>query len=221
MAGAMAASAFAVAGPRIYNQKGEPRQLLLDATGESKTPDVLEFANNGTVKFEYEAAGLKKTLACREIELGGAVISNTESLLKLGVPFAVSEGDDCETGGASIINRFETTAEGVVGSPALNKVASITVTGTAEPYTATVGNLKMGQAFLGIGLCIFNLNGVAGTVRNVTGEFVEEKPPNLNIQFTLAHVPMEGATGCPKEASLTGNFFLETMSTTTDTAFIG
>jgi hypothetical protein len=64
-----------------------------------------------------------------------------------------------------------------------------------------------------------HLEGVSGELINVTEGFVEESPPNLNVSFAAA-VPI--TCGTTKLAgAFMAKFFLETMSTTTDTAFIG
>ena len=60
-------------------------------------------------------------------------------------------------------------------------------------------------------------------LENSLGPFTEEAPKNLNVQFTNA--PLKGICITEgKEESVTGtatgNFFLETMSTTTDTAWV-
>jgi hypothetical protein len=88
--------------------------------------------------------------------------------------------------------------------------------------TATVNDLKFSQNIPGIGFCTGDLNGITGTVTNSEGPFVEEKTPNLNVQFTKQKVAItsSGGTNCPKEGELTANFFLETMSTKTDTAWV-
>lgn len=64
-----------------------------------------------------------------------------------------------------------------------------------------------------------DLEGVSGEILNVTSGFVEESPPNLNVGFAG---PVSITCGKTKLAgAFSGKFFLETMSTTTDTAFIG
>jgi hypothetical protein len=213
----VASSAFA--GPRFWTDKTKTT-LLRDVNATPKNqPDALEFANNGNVVLETGIG----TITCTEIEFGTTVVSNTETLAKVALPFGVAEGDNCSTPIAGqVATYFDTLANGAAGNATNGNVASVTVTEPGGVKTATVNDLKFSQNIPGIGFCTGNLNGITGTITNE--EFVnEEKTPNLNVQFTKAKVPIEssGGIGCPKEGTLTANFFLETMSTKTDNAFVG
>jgi hypothetical protein len=202
--------------------------LLRDVTSTpTNQPDALEFVNNGEVKLEATIAAKKETIVCTEIEFGGTVLDNNlkeeKEAVTLAVPFGVAEGDNCKVGAANVPTYFDTLATGAVGNQATGKVASITIadSGAGSKIIATVHNLKFSQNIPGIGFCTSNVDGKAGEVTNVTAGFVEEAAPNLNVQFTKAEVPIEssGGVGCPTKGELTGNFFLETPSTQTDTAF--
>jgi hypothetical protein len=181
----------------------------------------LEFVNNGPVRFELPLEAEAPDTIC-EMELGSTVVVNDgEHEPELALPFGVAEGNSCgpekgqETGRPSNIpTYFDTLSNGVVP-------ATITVSGTGPTYTATVHNLKLSQNIEGR-FCTSNLNGITGTLTNVTTGFVEESPPNLNLQFTRVPIPVTctGIEG-PLSATLTANFFLETPSTLTNTAFIG
>jgi hypothetical protein len=211
----------ALAGPRFWTDKTKTVALRdVNTEPSPKQPDALEFVNNGTVALVTS----KGTINCTELEFGGTVLSNTEALAELAVPFGVAEGDNCTIGGANVPTYFDTLANGVVGNAGNGKVASITVTEPAKgTFQANVHNLKFSQNIPGIGFCTANVDGKNGVVTNVTEGFVEEASPNLNVQFTKAVLPVisTGGVGCPETGELTGNFFLETPSTMSDTAFVG
>jgi hypothetical protein len=178
---------------------------------ESKLqPDALEFNNNGPVEFATKAG----TLTCTEMELGATVLkNNVKEVATLAVPFGIAEGDSC-----TVPTYFDTLGNGAVGAE--NKVASIAVAGAGPTFTATIRNLKLSLNVSKGTYCTANLNGIHGEVNNVIEGFVEEAPPNLNVQFTKAAIAVTG-TGCTETAAeFTANFYLETMSTITDTAFV-
>jgi hypothetical protein len=163
--------------------------------------------------------GFVKPITCTELEFGTTVVGNNSLVksvveTKLAMPFGVAEGDDCTTensAGAteSVPTYFDTTATGAVP-------ATITLTG--PPFMATFKKLKLSQKIEGT-FCTVSIEGVTGEVTNATAGFVEESPPNLNVSVS-ALVPV----ACPGEkvkAEVKARFFLETMSTVTDTAFIG
>jgi hypothetical protein len=209
----------ALAGPRFWTDKTKTI-LLRDVNATPKNqPDAGEFVNNGNVVLETSLGNI----TCTEIEFGTTVVSNTETLAKLALPFGVAEGDNCSAPVVGqVLTYFDTLTNGVVGNATNSNVASVTVTEPGGVKTATVNDLKFSQNIPTVGFCTGNLNGITGTITNE--EFVtEEKTPNLNVQFTNVKVPIEssGGVGCPKEGTLTGNFFLETMSTKTDNAFVG
>jgi hypothetical protein len=192
--------------------------LLRDVNkAPTKQPDALEFANNGTLEF---ATGIG-TWTCTEFEFATTVVK-AENPVNLAVAFGVSEGDECKIGAANMPIYFATLASGAVGNPANGNVAKVSITEVGGVKTATISDLKLAQNIPGIGFCTANLNGLTGSVANGVGALVEEKTPNLNVQFTKIKVPItaSGGVGCPAEMELTGNFFLETPSTLTDTAFV-
>jgi hypothetical protein len=206
----MAASAFADADDQLLDKKAGVALRDVKATPANQ-PDALEFVANGEVILESSVGNL----TCNEIEFGTTILSNVTGTVELAVPFGVAEGDTC-----TVPTYFDTLTTGPVGNSANGKVASVSLadTGAGTEIVATVHNLKFSQNITGIGFCTDNLDGVTGKVTNSEGPFVEEAPPNLNVQFTKAKVPVTG-TGCPTEGKLTANFFLETPSTGTDTAW--
>jgi len=183
-------------------------------------PDALEFNNNGNVVLVTNAP---LTITCEEIELGTTVVKNPGAPLVLAVPFGVAEGDQCTAPGVgNVLTYFDTTAEGAVGNAAVNKVATVGIEKVGAVFIAKVHNLKFSQSIAGK-FCVGNVDEKLGEVKNRVGAIVEEKPPNLNVQFTETVIPItngEGTTGCPTEAKLTANFFLETMSGEFDEAFV-
>jgi hypothetical protein len=212
----IAGSASATTAELLDKKEGN---LLRDVGREPKNqPDAGEFVNNGTVELVTTAG----TIKCTEIEFGTTVVKNPG--VTLGLPFGVAEADNCSVAGVNVPTLFDTTNEGAVGTPG-GVVASVTVEKVGAEFIATLHNLKFSQKVPlvgGTGFCTGNLNGLTGVVRNAEGALVEEKTPNLNVTFTKVKVPIEnaGAEKCPKEGELTANFFLETPSTETDTAFI-
>jgi hypothetical protein len=211
----MPASALAV--PQLWADKTRTTLLRDVNTTPAHQPDALELANNGNVELKTTPG----TITCGEVELGSTVVSNTAALAKLALPFGVAEGDNCNVSGLNVPTYFDTLAAGPVGNAANGNVASITFTEPkAGEVTATLTDLKLSHNIPGIGFCTSNLSGIKAPVTNVMAGFVEENPPNLNVQFTKVKVPITGVTGCPAEGEFTGNFFLETPSTTSDTGFV-
>ena len=206
--------------------------LLRDVNAAPKNqPDAAEIVNNGNVVLSG-LAGLEEAIICKEVEFGKTVLRAKATVANpsvlLAIPFAVAEGDECETkaGGLKfeVPTYFDTLASGAVGNSVNGNVATVNIADnspTEAINTATLHDLKISQN-IGGKFCVGNLDGIAGVVANSEGPFVEEKTPNLNVQFTNATVAITnatGSTGCPTEGKLTANFFLETFSTGTDTAW--
>lgn len=208
----MVTSAFADADDQLLDKKAGTALRDVKATSANQ-PDAVEFvANSEGVLLETTALNI----TCTEMAFGSTVLSNAAGAVELAVPFGVAEGDTC-----TVPTYFDTLATGPVGNSANNKVASVSIadTGAGTEIVATVHNLKFSLNIPGVGFCTGNLDGLTGKVSNSEGPFVEEAPPNLNVQFTKAKVPVTGAEKCPTEGKLTANFFLETPSTGTDTAW--
>ncbi len=218
LAGALAAST-AYGSPRLWTDPSETTLLRSVKAGPINQPDALEFVNEGPVGIVVFAKGFARTITCNEIEYGTTVLANdelvkTEVETKLAMPFGVAEGDECTTvntaGGTEPVPiYFDTNAAGAVP-------ATIKLTGPA--FEATLSKLKLSEDIAG-SFCTANLEGVKGEVSNPTTGLVEESPANLNVAIN-AIVPIT----CGKEKAkeeIKARFFLETMSTTTDTAFIG
>jgi hypothetical protein len=223
-----ASAAFADEDDQLLDKAGGTG--LRDVTaGPKNQPDALEFVNNGNVELGG-IAGLESPIVCKEAEFGTTVLraKATATLpVEVALPFGVAEGDECtsKAGGLTIKvpTYFDTLASGAIGNAANGKVAAATIADTGPDTAAavTLHNLKFSQN-IGGKFCVANLDGIVGHAANVTEGLVEEKPPNLNMHVTEVKVPIasgEGSTGCPTEGKLTANFFLETPSTTTDTAF--
>jgi hypothetical protein len=215
-----AVTASSVAAPRLWTDKTETTLLRSVKTAPANQPDALEFVNEGPVAFVYMSPGVTKTIVCNELEFGTTVLLNNEPVngvleTKLALPFGVAEGDNCVTHSSTgaeipVPTYFDTAANGAVP-------ATISLTG--PPFVGTIHKLKFSQNIEGR-FCTVSAEGVTGAVSNVTEGFVEESPPNLNIAIK-AVVPAvcPGVKGVKVE--IIARFFLETMSTTTDTAFIG
>jgi hypothetical protein len=212
-----AAPAFAKA-PHLFTNVTETVPLRSVLATPKNQPDALEWAAERPMLFTFGEATKEGPVECNEVELGTTVVANGVNAkgveeTKLALPFGVAEGDDClqSIPGAviEVPTYFDTGATGVVP-------ATITITG-GPPFIATVHKLK------------FSLN-KAGTFCTVTTEpsgelvnqpegFVEESPPNLHVTLagtTSVLCGMKKSTG-----TFVGLFFLETMSTTTDTAWAG
>jgi hypothetical protein len=214
-----AGSAYAT--PRLWTDKSETTLLRSVVSVPKNQPDALEFANQGTVAFILMSEGKQKTITCTEIEFGTTVVANNKvnkeglAETKLALPFGVAEGDDCTTQNSAgslepVPTYFDTLASGVVP-------ATITLTG-GPPFVATFHKLRFSQNIEGL-FCTENFEGITGEVFNAAEGFVEEMPPNLSIGIkAVAPVTCPGKKGT---VELIARFFLETMSTTTDTAWIG
>jgi hypothetical protein len=222
----IAASAFADADDHMLDAKGSATVLRDVSTATPKNqPDALEFVNNGEVKL----ATTLGTIGCTELEFGTTMLHNTVGNVVFALPFGVAEGDNCKLALVNVPTYFDTLNNGVVGNQANGAVASVTVadTNNNNKVMAKVENLKFSQKVPGVGgsgFCVGDVNGKEGTVENSEGPFVEESTPNLNVQFTETVIPVTNGEGvvapnCPTEGKLTGNFFLETPSTVTDTAW--
>jgi hypothetical protein len=209
----MATSAFS-AERRVFDKKGGTALRDVNSTPNKNQPDAFEFVNNGTAKLATSLG----TIECTELEFGTTLVNNDGvSALKLAIPFGVAEGDNCSLFGGFVPTYFDTLANGAVGNVANGNVASVTIAGAASPFTATLHDLKFSQN-IGGKFCTGELDKVEGKVANSEGPFVEEKTPNLELKIEKA-ITVSGE-GCPTTATLTANFFLETPSTTTDTAWI-
>jgi hypothetical protein len=211
----MVATAFGDADDQLLNQKAGV--ALRDvASTPTNQPDAAEFVNNGNVVLETSLG----TITCTEEEFGATVLKNKPGEVELAIPFGVAEGQDCTSPLGEVPTYFDTLATGAVGNSANSKVASVSIadTGAGTKIVATMHNLKFSQK-IGTIFCTGNLDGIVGEVTNSEGPFVEEEKPNLNVQFTAQKVAVAGEAGCPTEGKLTANFFLETPSTGTDTAW--
>jgi hypothetical protein len=215
--GVLATAPVSQAFPRFYTDSSMTTPLRGTLTSTPRLqPDALEFNNQGAVELQLGPAGTPPVV-CKELEFGTTpVINNGFLQTRLALPFGVAEGDTCvgvSSAGTSITVPiyFDTLPTGAVP-------AFITVTG-GPPFVATFHRLRLSVDREGQ-FCTANLEGVTGEFFNVTGGFVEEAPPNLLlvIKFAPISVACEGAV---TTGHITALFYLESMSTTTDTAFIG
>jgi len=210
---ASVAPASAAPFPQFWTNATKTTLLRSVTTVPKNQPDAMEFANNGPVLFVTPAGG---PIVCNEVEFGATVVVNSGELeTKLALPFGIAEGDDCIQEAArafDVPTYFDTGATGVVP-------ANITFTGAAPPFTSIIHKLKLSQNRAGA-FCTVNLEKVVGKVENVVEGFVEESPPNLSMN--IEGFPITTTCGKTKlKEMLFAHFFLETMSTTTDTAFLG
>jgi hypothetical protein len=229
--GALSAAPALAHTPQFWTDKTETLKLRSVTSTPSKLqPDALEFSNNGPLETVIKTIATKKegseekTVLCTEVEFGTTVVVNSPEGEKnhedeLAMPFGIAEGDACEEGksGAAVPTYFDTTAVGVVP-------ATVTFSGGPEPTAiiATVHKLKLSEN-IGSAFCTLSLEGAKGEVHNSSGPFVEESTPNLNVQFTKAALSgscVEGPITRKFTGTFTANYFLETMSTLTDTAWI-
>jgi hypothetical protein len=206
------APSFGAAFPQFWTDATKTTLLRSVTALPKNQPDAMEFGNEGPVAFLIRN---EPPIECNEVEFGTTVLVNTGALeSKLALPFGVAEGDNCHqpfSGGLiPVPTYFDTTAAGVVP-------ATITVTG--PPLAATLHKLAFSHNIKGA-FCTTNLEGAKGEIKNVEAGFVEESPPNLSLIFEA--VPMAVTCGKAKTAGVFfAHFFLETMSTLTDTAFVG
>jgi hypothetical protein len=84
---------------------------------------------------------------------------------------------------------------------------------------ATIHKVKL-SLNKGAAFCTTSLEGAKGEIVNVLEGFVEESPPNLGMNFEGVPVTTTCA-GVKTVGPFVAHFFLDTMSTTTDTAFVG
>jgi hypothetical protein len=218
----------ASASPMFWTDSTKTTPLRDLKTPPRLTPDVLEFANQGPVRFSTESSTGKMTVACNQVELGAAVVVNNDvEETMLSIPFGVFEGDQCVGSTRPLVpTHFHTLPPwlgvGAVGT--VFRVTKITVTGNSAPFTATIHYMTISQD-LGDKFCVWNFDLIRGVIANATEGFVEEAPPNLSLKFPAVEVPVRNAAhsrGCPKAGTFSADFlFLETMSTATDTAFVG
>jgi hypothetical protein len=221
-------AASAAAFPRFWTDHAKTTPLRDLATRPKLTPDFLEFANQGSVRFSAAFPTGKDTVVCNELELGAAlIINNGVEEAMLSVPFGVFEGDQCSgSNGALVPTRFETLPVGLgLGAVGVSpKIALITVTGGSAPFTATVHYVRVWQDFAGK-FCAWNLHLIHGLIENASEGFVEEAPPNLSLKFPEVEVPITNAprsSGCPNAGRFeAARLFLETTSSAGDTAFVG
>jgi hypothetical protein len=216
-------SGQALAGPRFWtNEKKATLLRDVKSTPNENQPDAGEFVNNGNVVLKASGGIVNPTITCTELEFGGAVVSNTEGLAELAIASGLFEGCADEKGN-EVHWLFDTLANGAVGSAAFGRVATITVDGAAEPFTATVHDLawSFNDPALGASVwCTGNSNGITGTVLNSKGPFTEESEPNLTVEFHQAEMSVSGSL-CWTKMTLTGKLSLETPSTRTDSAWVG
>jgi hypothetical protein len=210
----IATSAFS-AERRVFDKKGGTALRDVNATPKNQ-PDAIEFVDNGPAKLATSLG----TIECTELEMGTTLVNNDGvNPLRVAIPFGVVEGDNCNLPlVGNVPTYFDTLANGAVGNTGTGNVASATITGAVAPFTATIHDLKFSQN-IGGKFCTGELDGIEGKVSNSEGPFVEEKTPNLELKITEKEIKVSGE-GCPTSAKLTANFFLETPSTTTDTAWI-
>jgi hypothetical protein len=215
--------------PRLWTDSTMTTPLRSVTTPPKDQPDALEFVNLEAFGFELRDTSETpfEPAECTEVEFGTAVVTNLPeeelkvSENKLAMPFGVAEGDNCfSANGLPVRLYFDTNPTG--GVP-----ATITFSGAGPlVFKGKIHKLKLSTevvAPIPNLFCTITLENTELNLQDVTEGFVEENPPNL----TASLVP--GATGtetCPPSKlkhpiNVKGSFFLETMSTTTDTAFIG
>jgi hypothetical protein len=220
-------AAPALAGPRLWNESSvSTRVPLRDLLTEPiHQPDSLEF--NG--ELDIVLGDTKENpggnpVECREVELGTPVRVNTTSGLRLGLPWGVAEGDECKWGPPTAVTLvptyFDTSALGIgTGSITIKEVPA-----GSKTYTATITNLLVSQKYPNE-WCTIALATTGGIVENVLSGFSEEGPSNLEVKFHSSaaseRCTPNGTTEIHKFVGpVDGRFFLETMSTATDTAFV-
>lgn len=218
VAGLSAAPASAF--PQFWTDSTKTTLLRDVSTLPKNQPDAMEFVNNGPVLIEAASSGINPGVICTEVEFGTTVVKNnaTEEA-RLAMPFGVAEGDNCFIPGTTLSAPvyFDTNAAGA-------GVAYITV-GVGPSFITTIHNLKLSLNISGNWCTAQQVSaaGIQGEMRNWAGPFVEEEPNNLNVQFENAPISILCTIGSKKvkyTSSLTGNFYVETMSAATDTAWI-
>jgi hypothetical protein len=204
------APAASAAFPQFWTSAAKTKLLRSVTAVPKNQPDAIQFDNEGPIVIGISSA--EEPILCNEVEIGTTVVVNNGELeTKLALPFGVAEGDNCHQRipGAEIEvpTYFDTTPAGVVP-------ANITVT---PPNIATLHKLKLSHDKKGV-FCTSSLEGAKGPILNVAEGFVEESPPNLKL--TLEGPTTVTCAGVKTAGFFIGHFFLETMSTTTDTAFL-
>jgi hypothetical protein len=217
----------AMASPVFWTDASKTTPLRDRETSPKDHPDTLEFANQGPVTFSAVFPAGTVSVSCSEVELGTTVVINDGvEETTLSVPFGLFQGNQCVgSDGFPVPTRVQALppgqGTGVVGTAP--DTALITVAGSAPPFIATLHHMVIWQDFGGK-FCAWNLDLVGGLLDNATAEFVEEAPANLSMRFSEVEVPIthpRGTAGCPTTGTFSAEFLLETMSTDTDTAFIG
>jgi hypothetical protein len=212
--GALSASTAFGASPTLWTNSTEVTPLRSVTSTPKNQPDALEFS--GEMRSNPGGAiGIN----CSEVEIGTTVVGNNSLVksvveTKLALPFGVAEGDSCtDASGAATPTYFDTNASGAV-------IGDIKITGgPGPPFVAEIEKLKLSQN-RAKGFCTLSLAGVKGEISNPTGGLVEESPPNLTAVFSSTGIPVTCGSAKFKEV-FAASFFLETPSTTTDTAWIG
>jgi hypothetical protein len=227
-----AASALAGPVPQLWTDSTKTTPLRSVHSTPVNQPDALEFQTDTQLtplEFGWnEPTGASVEVICNEVEFGTTVVSNspegelTSKENKLALPFGVAENDNCHdqgpgtTGAAPVY--FDTNAAGAVP-------ANITL--GAGP----VGHIHKLKFSIDVDFqrwCTVTVaEGTPVEFANATAGFVEESLPNLIARIPLTAVsnisvlctrPGEKTTKI--KGRMTAEFFLETMSTLTDTAFI-
>jgi hypothetical protein len=208
------ASAF----PQFWTDSSKTTLLRSVTTPPLNQPDAMEFVNNGSITLLGNTSGTNPTVICNEVEFGTTMVKNNAvEEARLALPFGVAEGDNCFIAGTTLLvpMYFDTNAAG-------GGVAYITV-GVGPAYVTTIHNLKLSLNIAGNWCVVQQVStaGIQGNMRNWAGPFVEEEPNNLNVQFENAPVAIVCASKKTKYVSaLTGNFYVESMSAATDTAWL-
>jgi hypothetical protein len=213
---AASASAF----PQLWTDSSKSTLLRSVSSTPINQPDAMEFVNNGPLTLEGSSSGANPGVICSEVEFGTTVVKNnaTEEV-RLALPFGVAEGDNCSIPGTTlnVPVYFDTNAAG-------GGVAFITI-GVGPAYLTTIHNLKLSLNISG-NWCTAQqptTAGITGEMRNWAGPFVEEEPNNLNVHFEKAPVSVVCTIASKKvkyTSTLTGDFYVETMSAATDTAWV-
>ena len=224
----MAAQASAL--PALFrSEQGGPLLRSVSTLPSKLQPDAIEFNNESEVTFtlrflpnKIEKEEVVEAVVCTEFELGTAVVTNALEGVeenKLSLPWGIAEGENCTLeGGTAVPTYFDTNASGVVP-------ATITFLRTVpERAQATVHKLKLSYV-IGKRFCTASFEGMQGTVVDSKGPFsslTEEGPPNTYIEFAKAPFKglCEGKPARKFNGELSAKFFVETMSTLTDTVWI-
>jgi hypothetical protein len=220
--GALFASSAAASLFQLWTDSTKTTLLRSVSTEPKNQPDALEFVGELSFKFLSET-----NVQCHEVEFGTTVVVNSPEgeaktgENKLAMPFGVAEGDNCsnegvEEGGSPVQVFFDTSGGGSVP-------ATITYgkPGAGGALVGRLHKLKM-SVFTPARKCTVIIpEGTELIFENPTGGLVEEAPPNLQAHTSEVAV----TASCPPEKkqkwTWRAEFFLETPSTVTDTAFMG